>query len=165
MLVRTVPGNRCVAGLSVLDGHLYVVRAQSAHVDLFDAGRSLQLVGQLSVHGLRQPTDIAASQTASVVYVADAVGCVFVVDPSGKVHSRLQVEAVASLPALGLWPPPPVERGPSLESIYRVSFTVVLCEGNKIPVITHTHPFNGPFSGTTRVGRYQKGKTSLDLLK
>jgi len=27
---------------------------------------------------------------------------------------------------------------------------------------THTHPFNGPFSGTTRVSRYQKGKTSLD---
>ena len=24
----------------------------------------------------------------------------------------------------------------------------------------HTHPFNGPLSGTTRVGRYQKGKTS-----
>jgi len=28
---------------------------------------------------------------------------------------------------------------------------------------THTQPFNGPFSGTTRVGRYQKGKTNLDL--
>jgi len=27
---------------------------------------------------------------------------------------------------------------------------------------THTHPFNGPFSWTTRVGRYQKGKTNLD---
>jgi len=26
---------------------------------------------------------------------------------------------------------------------------------------THTHPFNGPFSGTTRVSWYQKGKTSL----
>ena len=25
----------------------------------------------------------------------------------------------------------------------------------------HTHPFNGPFSRTTRVGRYQKGKTNL----
>jgi len=25
---------------------------------------------------------------------------------------------------------------------------------------THTHPFNGPFSRTTRVGRYQKGKTN-----
>jgi len=24
---------------------------------------------------------------------------------------------------------------------------------------THTHPFNGPLSGTTRVSRYQKGKT------
>ena len=27
---------------------------------------------------------------------------------------------------------------------------------------THTHPFNGRFSGTTRVSRYQKGKTNLD---
>ena len=27
---------------------------------------------------------------------------------------------------------------------------------------THTHPFNGPFSGTTRVSRYQKGKTNPD---
>jgi len=28
---------------------------------------------------------------------------------------------------------------------------------------THTRPFNGPFSGTTRVSRYQKGKTNLDF--
>ena len=28
---------------------------------------------------------------------------------------------------------------------------------------THTHPFNGPFSVTTRVSRYQKGKTNLDF--
>jgi len=27
----------------------------------------------------------------------------------------------------------------------------------------HTQPFNGPFSGTTRVGQYQKGKTNLDF--
>ena len=27
----------------------------------------------------------------------------------------------------------------------------------------HTQPFNGPFSRTTRVGRYQKGKTNLDF--
>ena len=26
---------------------------------------------------------------------------------------------------------------------------------------THTHPFNGSFSGTTQVSRYQKGKTNL----
>ena len=30
---------------------------------------------------------------------------------------------------------------------------------------THTHPFNGPFSRTARVSRYQKGKTILILLK
>jgi len=28
---------------------------------------------------------------------------------------------------------------------------------------THTHPFNGPFSQTTQVSRYQKGKTNLDF--
>ena len=27
----------------------------------------------------------------------------------------------------------------------------------------HAHPFNGPFSVTTRVGRYQKGKTNLEF--
>ena len=28
---------------------------------------------------------------------------------------------------------------------------------------THTHSFNGHFSGTTQVSRYQKGETSLDF--
>jgi len=28
---------------------------------------------------------------------------------------------------------------------------------------THTQPFNGSLSGTTRVSQYQKGKTSLDF--
>ena len=28
---------------------------------------------------------------------------------------------------------------------------------------THTRAFNGPLSGTTRVSRYQKGKTNLDF--
>jgi len=32
----------------------------------------------------------------------------------------------------GPWHPPPAERSPSLESIYRVSLAVDLCEGNKI---------------------------------
>ena len=30
---------------------------------------------------------------------------------------------------------------------------------------SHTHTFNGPFSGTTRVSRYQKGKTNLDFVE
>ena len=32
-------------------------------------------------------------------------------------------------------------------------------------VLTHTYPFNGPLSGTTRVSRYKKGKTNLDFIK
>ena len=50
---------------------------------------------------------------------------------SGVLEYNSRVKSVASLPALGPWAPP-AERGPSLESIYRVSFTVDLCEGNKI---------------------------------
>ena len=34
---------------------------------------------------------------------------------------------------------------------------------NSTATHTHTHPFNGPFSRTTRVSRYQKGKTNLDF--
>jgi len=34
-----------------------------------------------------------------------------------------------------------------------------------IPLLINTHArtFNSPFSGTTRVSRYQKGKTNLDF--
>ena len=39
------------------------------------------------------------------------------------------------------------------------------CTQNTPMTHTHTHPFNGPFSRTTRVSRYQKGKTNLILLK
>jgi len=40
-----------------------------------------------------------------------------------------------------------------------ISFSRLSC----ILVHTHTHPFNGPLSGSTRVSRYQKGKTNLDF--
>ena len=37
----------------------------------------------------------------------------------------------------------------------------IICSKAKT-TYTHTHPFNGPLSGTTQVSRYQKGKTNLD---
>jgi len=41
--------------------------------------------------------------------------------------------------------------------------SVVSTEGTIYKTHTHTHPFNGPFSGTTQVSHYQKGKTNLDF--
>ena len=38
-----------------------------------------------------------------------------------------------------------------------------LINGRTSVTVTHTHPFNGPLSGTTRVNQYQKGKTNLDF--
>jgi len=34
---------------------------------------------------------------------------------------------------------------------------------NQYQTHSHTHPFNGPLTGTIRVSRYQKGKTNLDF--
>jgi len=37
------------------------------------------------------------------------------------------------------------------------------CTRTRTHTHTHTHMFNGPLSGTTRVSRYQKGKTNVDF--
>ena len=37
------------------------------------------------------------------------------------------------------------------------------CPGKEAHTPAHTHPFNGSLSRTTRVSRYQKGKTNLDF--
>ena len=55
----------------------------------------------------------------------DAMNYVFLRSEVDMMYMPL---SVPSLPALGPWAPP-AERGPSLESIYRVSLTVDLCEG------------------------------------
>ena len=39
------------------------------------------------------------------------------------------------------------------------------CEKQDWSLYTHTHPFNGSFSGTTQVNRYQEGKPIWILLK
>ena len=41
--------------------------------------------------------------------------------------------------------------------------TTFFCKTDKSHTNTHTHPFNGPLSGTIQVSRYQKGKTNLDF--
>ena len=40
----------------------------------------------------------------------------------------------------------------------QASWLTTLCKQHE-----HTHPFNGPLSGTTQVSRYQKGKTNMDF--
>jgi len=49
----------------------------------------------------------------------------------------------------------------------RVPIQLAQCwfPGLAISNAKHTHPFNAAFSGTTRVSRYQKGKTSLDFIE
>ena len=80
-----------MAGITILDAELYVLRCQTADIEVYAAGGTFQQARRLSVQRLRQPTDIVSSQTAAVVFVADAVGYIFVIDAAGKVYSRLQV--------------------------------------------------------------------------
>ena len=50
-----------------------------------------------------------------------------------------------------------------LHNLYsRLRLSLLRCIFNKREH-THTHPFNGPFSGTTQVSQYQKGKSNLDF--
>ena len=52
------------------------------------------------------------------------------------------------------------------DNFYASVFTVIVscysCSVHGIH-LPHTHPFYGPFSGTTWVSQYQKGKTNLDF--
>ena len=65
-------------------------------------------------------------------------------------------------------------------SIFKIVVVVVHCFSIHLPAVsyhscmwemlqlfysflTHTHPFNRPFSGTTQVSRYQKGKNNQDF--
>ena len=52
-------------------------------------------------------------------------------------------------------------------SVYHFRFNGRLADKsestNQFCSCTHTHTFNGPFSGTTKVSWYQKGKTNLDF--
>ena len=55
-------------------------------------------------------------------------------------------------------------RNPPLLSHYRMMSSVSTRRSKRAtPTHRHTHPCNGLFSGTTRVSRYQKGKTNLDF--
>ena len=69
--------------------------------------------------------------------------------PTGELKtavSRRQLVKTATLPAGG-----------------REISLFTMSENNKYKLDNGTHPFNGPLSGSTRVSRYQKGKTNLDF--
>ena len=48
------------------------------------------------------------------------------------------------------------------KTVMAVIITTILLIFSQL-LTTHTHSFNGHFSGTTQVSRYQKGKTNLDF--
>jgi len=58
----------------------------------------------------------------------------------------------------------PKARLPSLAAVCTAHATLpAIPTKHQCQTKTHTHTFNGPLSGTTQVGRYQKGKTNLDF--
>ena len=77
----------------------------------------------------------------------------------GEVEALVVAEAVADRLAI------PVS---SLLSLHSTSYSgwvelVFVLHAHWFSVLRNTHTFNGPFSGTVRVSRYQKGKTNLDF--
>jgi len=52
---------------------------------------------------------------------------------------------------------------PTTSTAQHTLITFCSVHAKQTAIHTHTHPFNGPLSGTTRVSQYQKGKTNLDF--
>ena len=52
---------------------------------------------------------------------------------------------------------------PTTSTAQHALITFCSVHAKQTAIHTHTHPFNGPLSGTTRVSQYQKGKTNLDF--
>jgi len=51
-------------------------------------------------------------------------------------------------------------------TIFTMIVTSCCCTGSeRLPCCWHVRMFNGPFTGTTLVSQYQKGKTNLDFTK
>jgi len=46
---------------------------------------------------------------------------------------------------------------------YSTKKQILPTEAKTVEEVINTHLFNGPFSGTTQVSRYQTGKTNLDF--
>jgi len=57
----------------------------------------------------------------------------------------------------------PTNRVKALKALLSLPTTKTENIDKSVYTHTHTHMFNGPCAGTTRVNWYQKGKTSLDL--
>ena len=93
---------------------------------------SLQWFIHLRAHGLGRWAPTCSPVKGMAPSLGLQPSCCGTFPLSPLPHSMLPPHSllcsVPSLPALGPWAPP-AERGPSLESIYRVSLTVDLCEG------------------------------------
>ena len=71
------------------------------------------------------------------------------------VHQEQEEEITTLTLTLTVWSKP---------SIWFSSSNRILCTSRSAVINhAHTHPFNSPFSKTTQVSQYQKGKTNLDF--
>ena len=79
-----------------------------------------------------------------------------------QVCTSLQLDNHASTPPLGFYRPDALPAAqPTASKHWRIyTHTYKLWNKSTRTGILHTHPFNGPLSRTTRVSRYQKGKTT-----
>ena len=93
VIVHTIPGNKSVAGITVLENELVVAREQIPNLETYDIhDRTAIVQRRILVPGLRRPSDIAALPVNKLICIADAVGTVYVIDSSGKIQQRFQVD-------------------------------------------------------------------------
>ena len=90
-VVDIIPGNASVAGVTVLQQELYIVREISSNVDIYSS-LDYSPIRRLKLESLRKPADITSNPISVQLYISDAAGYVYRLEPEGKVLKRWQVE-------------------------------------------------------------------------
>jgi len=104
---------------------------------------------------------LTALYTSTKLHGIEWMSCIDVCSKTVRKSTPMEKPKTKTVRASSSWVSTEIDRWrfTGVLSWYVTSVSGRLCHHT----YTHTHPFNGSFSGTTQVSRYQKGKTNLDF--
>ena len=88
--VGLIEGTQMVAGITSSQDKIYIIRELLPNVEVYNSDLSRHKM--LKLEGLRKPSDIAADCLSNHLYISDASGCVFKLNPENNVLNKLAID-------------------------------------------------------------------------
>ncbi|ESO05289.1 hypothetical protein HELRODRAFT_191437 [Helobdella robusta] len=89
--IGLIEGNQMVAGVTMLNERIYIIRELLPNVEVYMAA-DLSRYKMLKLEGLRKPSDITGDVISGHVYISDAVGSIYKLQPDENVLTKLPVD-------------------------------------------------------------------------